>query len=384
MRNKAVWLFVRWRENGKQVARAAEWEVDNVVLKHIPEGRVFWLKWLDGKQQRYLRVGTDPVEAVKAYIHQTRVNVYGPRPVAPAPVAPERVTVQQAIVAYLEQLERDKSNERSRRSKSFELGEFRKFCTRTYIDEITHDDMVDFREHLYAQEYADVTVYNKLITCVTWLRHNPLLPRTKLLKFPDDFPDKPETKPEPYSEAEIAALRRCANPREHLILSLFLATGCREQEIGHLEFSDLNVRDRLVRIQKKPHFHWKPKTKAGTRDIPISPALMAELCALGTTGLLFPNDAGQVEQHFLRMFQSIGRRAGVERVKCHRFRDTFCTERVKRAKTMDELMTVAVHMGHRDLGTIRLYARLIENTSNAAREAAEHMDNYGAVAAVGK
>ena len=128
MRNKAVWLFVRWRENGKQVARAAEWEVDHVVLKPIPEGRIFWMKWLDGKQQRYLRVGTDPVEAVRAYIHQSRGNVYGPRPLAPAPVAPERVTIIGAITAYLEQLEHDMRNERSGRSKSYELGEFRKFC----------------------------------------------------------------------------------------------------------------------------------------------------------------------------------------------------------------------------------------------------------------
>jgi integrase len=54
------------------------------------------------------------------------------------------------------------------------------------------------------------------------------------------------------------------------MLNVFLATGCRDQEIAHLEYSNLNFINNTVRIQKKNVFKWKPKSKAGTRNIPIS------------------------------------------------------------------------------------------------------------------
>jgi integrase len=81
------------------------------------------------------------------------------------------------------------------------------------------------------------------------------------------------------------------------------------------------------------------------------------------------------------MFKDLGKRAGVSRLKCHRLRDTYATEQVRRAKTMDELMTVAVRLGHSDLETIKLYAQLVKDSSRAAQEAAEHMDSFGEVPA---
>jgi integrase len=40
---------------------------------------------------------------------------------------------------------------------------------------------------------------------------------------------------------------------------------------------------------------------------------------------------GGVEGHFLRMFQELGKLAGVSNVKCHRFRDTYITDKVRDA-----------------------------------------------------
>ena len=70
-------------------------------------------------------------------------------------------------------------------------------------------------------------------------------------------------------------------------------------------------------------------------------------------------------------------RAGVTNMKCHRFRDTYATEQVRRAKNMRELLTVATRLGHSDLETIKVYAKLVEDTSKAAQESAEHMDTFG-------
>lgn len=44
---------------------------------------------------------------------------------------------------------------------------------------------------------------------------------------------------------------------------------------------------------------------------------------------------------------------------------------------MDELMTVAARLGHTDLETIKIYAKLVEDTSPASQESAEYMDSFG-------
>jgi integrase len=202
-----------------------------------------------------------------------------PAPREPEPETPGRVTIRAASDAYLDRLIKDKRHEPTIKSKRYELGEFAKFCKRRFVDEITHDDLVDYREHLFACKKSDVTVYNKLITVVTWLKHNPLFPVRGLLKYPDDYPTLEDTVPEPYTAAEVALLKKHATPRERLILQFFLSTGMREQEVAHCEFRDLNLDTRTVRVQKKPHYNWKPKSAAGTRSIPISSALLAELSA---------------------------------------------------------------------------------------------------------
>jgi integrase len=146
-----------------------------------------------------------------------------------------------------------------------------------------------------------------------------------------------------------------------------------------VEFSDLNPVTRVVRIQKKSHYNWEPKTDAGTRNIPVSEALMANLrSTFAGNPLIFPSASGGVEKHFLRMFKELGKRAGVTNMKCHRFRDTYATEQVRRAKNMRELLTVATRLGHSDLDTIKVYAKLVD-TSKAAQESAEYMGSFGEV-----
>jgi integrase len=386
-----VAVLMRIKEAGKRPYVKPVWNGNKLKpLVGIIRGQeayrpdaTYYLRFTQGGKNRLEPAGHDPVE-VLTFRERRRAILTAQAAgldIAPAGAGPEtvgRVTIQAAIDAYLDRMRRDKRHEPTIRSKTFELGQFAQFCKRRYMDELTHDDCIDFREHLRAKKLHDTTIYNKLITLTTCLKQNPLYPVRGLLKFPDDYPTKKDTDPDPYTAEEIALLRKHADPREKLILAFFLATGCREQEIAHVEFSDLNPNTRVVRIQKKPHFNWKPKTDAGTRNIPVSPALMAKLRATAAGNrLLFPSASGGIEKHFLRMFKGLGKRAGVTNIKCHRFRDTFATEQVRRAKNMRELLTVAARLGHSDLETIKVYAKLVEDTSKAAQESAEHMDSFG-------
>jgi hypothetical protein len=55
MANKKVGIFVRVHKNGKQITLKAEW-IGNARLKTVPGG-IYWLKWLQGTQQKYRRAG---------------------------------------------------------------------------------------------------------------------------------------------------------------------------------------------------------------------------------------------------------------------------------------------------------------------------------------
>jgi integrase len=358
---------------------------------HRPEGR-YYLRYTELGKNHLEPVGNDPADVlIFLKVRQAKLAVFEAAKatglkVVPVDENPGRVTIQASINAYLAQLERDERPEKSVSSKRFELGEFARFCPRRFMDELTRDDIVDYRKHLKKHgnvktkgQLHDTSVYNRLISIATWLKQNPLFPMRPLLKYPDDYTEKVDGVPEPYEPEEIARLRKAAlTSRDRLILDFFLATGCREQEVGNIEFSDLIPSLGVVRIQKKTH--WKPKTRAGSRDIPISPALMKRLLdsQRGDRALIFPSPTGRVEKHFLdRLFKPLGDRAGVKHMTCHRFRDTYATEKVQWAKNMQQLRTVARWLGHSNLETLNVDAQLLENRSKAVQEGSAHMDTFG-------
>jgi integrase len=133
---------------------------------------------------------------------------------------------------------------------------------------------------------------------------------------------------------------------------------------------------RIVWIRAKPQHGWEPKTAAGTRKIPLSDALLADLKArqiTSTNPLIFVATRGGVEGHFLRKFQELGEIAGVTRVKYPRFRDTYTTDQLRGGI---DLVTIAKWAGHENLETLKLYADALRDLDDAARAAANHQERY--------
>jgi integrase len=166
-----------------------------------------------------------------------------------------------------------------------------------------------------------------------------------------------------------------ATPDERLLLRFFLGTGMREQEVAHAELSD--IKHSYIQVQAKPQYGWSPKTDAGTRNVPLGDALLADLRTHCSTGLLFPNPkTGRPEGHYLRIIQDVAKRAGVSGAGCHRFRDTFATEQV-RARVLD-LRDIAKIMGHENLEMMKIYAAFVDLESAQARQAANVSDRFAA------
>ena len=208
--------------------------------------------------------------------------------------------------AYINDLYREKNlMPRTIADKRFELNGWMGWTTKQHIEELNRADLLAFRDRLRAEGLAEWTVQTNLTSVVTMLKRNPLKQITGLLKR-QDWPEIEDTQPEPYTVEEVLALQSVANEFERLVIRFFVGTGCREQEVAHVEWSDINWVEKTVWIHAKPKWNWKPKTRARTRVIPLSDSLVRDLRKLketSTNTLVFPAPRDGVEFHFLRVLQ---------------------------------------------------------------------------------
>jgi len=159
---------------------------------------------------------------------------------------------------------------RTIKDKRFELNRWMGWATKQHIEELERADLIAFRDRLHSEGLAEWTVKTNMTTVVTMLKHNPLKQITGLLK-PEDWPDIEDTEPEPYDVEEVKALQSVATEDEKLLIRFFVGTGMREQEVAHTEWEDFNWAAKTVWVHAKPRLdNWKPKTRAGTRKIPLT------------------------------------------------------------------------------------------------------------------
>jgi integrase len=314
--------------------------------------------------------------------HELRIGVAAPvipgRTVAPS-VVDDDSAIRHAITKYIDALHAENNlRPRTIKDKRTELERWADRCTAQRLEDVTRQHLIEFREWFREEGYEEWTTKTNLTTVVTFLKHNPVKSVVGLLK-PEDWPVMEDTEPEPYTVAEVLALQSVATEFERLLIRFFIGTGCRDMEIATLEWDDIDFVRKTVRIHKKVLTDfglWKPKTRAGTRTIPISDALCRDLKAAkakSTNTLVFPAPLGGVDRHFLRIVQYLAKKAGVRNAKLHRFRDTFITDKVQEGV---DLLTLRVWVGHENLETLKLYAQALRNKDERARAAANAQDRY--------
>jgi integrase/recombinase XerD len=363
--------------------------VGGVEEKHT-EGRYFL-----NSNDRWIDVGTDAIDAQRKrllLLNQIEYARLSGRSLAAASAGQPSVVefsgrkvIKDEVEAYLANLELAKRPHRTVQSKRRFLSTFLSIVPKKFADEFRRDDVLTFRNKLM-QEYEPKSVDTMMMCVVTffnrWLK-------IKLGVEKSDWPLHDVNDPEPYLDDEIVALEKVSTGIPNLLIRLFRSVGCREMEIAHLNFTDINLRTKEIMIRQKPCFHckdcvsegnvWKPKTKAGTRNIPISDSLLSELLALPKgqppkgvdAGLLFPNKDGNVNGHLLNKIQRATKQSGVPKVKLHRFRDTFITNKLRDGV---DVRTVQRWAGHEDVNVTMGYAAWLDGQSKAARDAANRED----------
>src|SRR6266481_4356027 len=220
-----------------------------------------------------------------------------------APV-PGKTRLRDVVDAYIDKLHRDNNlRPKTIQGKQFKLRRWTDFSLKTCFEDLTREDLLVYRNHLKGEGYADWTVNSNLMSIVTCLKKSPLTKATyKPLLEADDWIEIPDSEPEPYTVEEVLALQDVATKFLSLVIRFFVGTGCRDMEVAHVEWSDINWIGKTVWIHAKPKFDWKPKTKAGTRVIPLSDTLVRDLKILkatSTNSLIFPAARGGIEFHFL-------------------------------------------------------------------------------------
>lgn len=152
-----------------------------------------------------------------------------------------------------------------------------------------------------------------------------------------------------------------------------------------MTWNDVDLAQKIVRVTAKTHWDWKPKD-CEERSVPIPEWLAKKLPRLkseSTSFLLFPNQLGRHEGHFLAKLKSLALRAGLNCGHCinkpgqscthkpvcnrwslHKFRRTFATMHHESGVSA---RTLQAWLGHSSLETTLRYLRVADLRSDRIR-----------------
>lgn len=156
---------------------------------------------------------------------------------------------------------------------------------------------------------------------------------------------------------ELKQLFAACDDDERRLFMTILMSGMRRGEVETLSWSDVNFELGVVFIQEHPELDWKPKTDE--RLIPMSDSLrkilLMQYAERRDNGLVFPNAEGQRDTHILEKLKRICRKAGLRPINVHALRHSFGAH-LRMAGV--SLADIADLLGHRDLATTSIYAKV--------------------------
>lgn len=208
-----------------------------------------------------------------------------------------------------------------------------------------------------------------------------VIPNTLVLTRAD-FPKVNKKVKDYYPKSVVDAMfAACKNLRELVMLALFYYTGCRENEVAHLRWTDIRWEAKEFFVREWWKDNWTTKT-CEDRSSEMPDQLIEVLkkahdllndpvryrgegwLSTGKSPLIVPNMFGRPDGHLLKKVQQIAKRAGIACGECrdcverkgrncqnfrlHKFRYTY-------ARVLDEGKTpiedIRKALGHKDIST---------------------------------
>lgn len=166
--------------------------------------------------------------------------------------------------------------------------------------------------------------------------------------------------PRYLTERECQLLLKHSPEHPYPIFFTFLNTGMRKAELENLEWADIDLKRRKIKIRKKDF--WHPKT--GEREIPVGQKLLDLLTDLKQqndqgikSSFVFPDKSGgKIRLKLREQLIRVAKKAGIKHLtQLHALRHTFASHLVMKGV---DLPTVQKLMGHSDIQTTMIYAHL--------------------------
>jgi integrase len=383
MANKKVTLVLRcktdkgWRYHsaivGKNGRIRPQYTKVNGKVEHHPEGH-YEGRYYEGSKVRYLsNLGTDAAAALAACEKFARTLVLRESAdLADAKVVeePGRVNLRKARDKFIQAAE-DRGSMVAAPAYSHSVDEWLKVVgDKRFADEIETDDLLRYQREMRKQGYSPRTIHNRDRHVVSFLRSCGLAKD----KLPARAPRFENKMPGEYTQDELDSFFESLKETRHIVtFKLALQAGLREQELMHLEWTDINFNRRVLRVTSKPAWGFVIKDK-DEREVPIGVELLDLLSSYkkACKGTLVTGTSGnKPDTKLLRTLKRLVKKAGLnckackpcqtrgecERWYLHKFRST-CITRWLRAGI--DLRTVMQLSGHSDLESVMRYLRPAE------------------------
>jgi len=339
----------------------------------------YFLEWWHQNKRKRQAVGGDIMQAVNAMkqkqaeLGAVKVGLEVNGNNGHAPVANgDRVSISVAVDKYLDYI---KHHRKPSTFVSYRpmLNAFAESCTKSYVDEITREDIMHFKTKLVRDGREPKTISNHLVAILGFLKQNS---KTKLLKE-GDWPKKTDELPEYFEQEELQAFFKACDPEESMRFFFFLNTGFREKEAMYTTWRDVDFKYNTVKVTSKKHWGFTPKNYE-EREVPVAQVLIDKLSEYRPEGanldaLIFTNGAGNQDVETLEKLKAVAHRAGLNGGHCktrfgnrcsdgpycghwflHKFRATFAT---KHLHDGIDLRTLQAWLGHKNLETTARYLR---------------------------
>jgi integrase len=305
-------------------------------------------------------------------------------------VAPERTTLTQALDAYKEYVQYHRSLRTFRTYRPM-LDGFKAFCTKTYIEDVDRQDLLDFATHLKKEGQQGKSIYNKLVVLSQVMKQHG---RPKLLQA-SDWPSFVETVRPIYEDAELAALFKACTRSEEVRFKFYLMSGFRDAEGRFATWRDVDFKHMAVRVTAKSHWGFHPKNWE-EREVPVPQKLIEMLLDFRPANAtsddpLFPSTTGRPDGAMLEKLKAVAYRGKLNCKQCvsshklengdvktnrctdgpycgrwflHKFRHTCATRNLQNGI---DIRTLQTWMGHRDIASTMVHLKGVRNKDIQAR-----------------
>ncbi len=231
---------------------------------------------------------------------------------------------------------------------------------KTQIDEVSAEDISQFKETLKKRRYSTKSIARKLNSIKSFFRY--LEAEDILEENPAEEVQQPKYEvelPRVLSKVEYRALRdACRNDeRMHAIIELLLQTGMRISELANLKLEDIDLERNIIDIrEQKTRDARKIPLNASAKEalldyLEIRPRAKEKSVFLTKTcrSFLVRNIRTAIDRYF--------RLAGIEDAKVNDLRHTFIVEQLKAGTP---LVYVSQLVGHKRITTTEKYLKLID------------------------